>query len=107
MERETRRFEDYVEESILINNEFGIMKVHCLESVKSMYLNRDQYPYIVSLIQANDLSEIRKLCMGSNSDDYLEVMQFQDQNQQLYFVTAYDSKALHQDPQVIDIFKGN
>lgn len=105
MAEKSRRFEDYVEKSILTNNEFGIVKTNRFESVKSIFLDKGQYPHIVSLIQANDLSEIRKLPMGTNTHEYLEIMQFEDQNQHLFFVTVYDSDALYQDPQVIDIFR--
>lgn len=105
MEKKSRSFEDYVEKSILINNEFGITKVNRLESVKSTYLNRDQYPQIVSLIQENNLSEIRQLPLGDITDEFLEIMQFEDQNQEHFVVTVYDSTAITQDPQVIDLFK--
>ena len=101
-----KTFESYVTSGILANNEFGIMKVADLETVKSMYFNREDYNIITEIINAGDIGKILdEQVQEEKSEEFLIIMKFMDQESRQYIVTIYDSIFLEQDPQVIDIFK--
>lgn len=97
-------FESYVRNNILVNNKYGITDVNSLISIKSMALDRTQYPSIIELIKAKKFDVLEKLPFGEGDFEYLEVMQFYDQNNKRYIATVYSNDALEQDPQLIDIF---
>jgi hypothetical protein len=97
-------FDSIVTKSILVNNEFQITQVCNLESIRSLTLNKDQYPQIVQLIKNSDFKKIIDLPFGNNDFEYLEIMRFSDQAKKNYIVTIYSNDSLENDPQVIDIF---
>lgn len=101
------QYDDYIRRSILLNNEFGIIEMSPLEELKSMTLIREQYKEIANLARSKDVESIKNLKPSSsdNTSEYISIMQFNDQDDNLYIVTTYDSDLITQDPQVIDIFK--
>jgi len=98
-------FESYVVKGIMGNNEFGIRSINHLESIKSMNLERENYPNIVQLIRKKDYDSIRELPAGVKDFEYLEIMKFKDQDNMEYIVTVYSGDELSQDPQIIDVFQ--
>ena len=96
-------FESYVIKSILSVNDFNIISVNNLESLKSMSFDRKQYHEIIQLIKAKNFTQINSLSFGTNNFEFLEIMKFDDQNKKNYIVTVYSNNALENDPQVIDI----
>lgn len=102
----TAKFDSYVIDGILANNEYGINAVNNLVSIQSSFFKQEDYSEIEKLIKAGNVEAIKALDnKQSQADEYLEVMTFKDQNQRDYIVTVYDSNALEQDPQVIEIYK--
>lgn len=53
---------------------------------------------------SGDLPGIELLVDAGHGDDFLDVMQFNDQNGQSYIVIIYDSLELSQDPEVMEFF---
>jgi len=104
MNKEIPTFDSYVIHAIIANNEYGITNVHSLKAIKSMALDRVQYPYIKKLIIENKFNTIVELPFGENQFEYLDILEFLDQNYTRYAVTVYSNDALENDPQVIDIF---
>lgn len=107
MDPEPKTFDGYVVRGILANNLYGITEVSDLRLIKSMYLERANYPHIVSLIQDKDLAQLMKMPEGAQHptfQEYLEIVQFQSQDGQKFVATIYDSIGLWQDPQIVDIF---
>lgn len=104
MNKEIPTFDSYVINTIIANNEFGITDVNSLKSIKSMSLDREQYPYIKKLIIEKKFDKITQLPFGRNEFEYLEILEFLDQSHCKYIVTVYSNDALESDPQVIDIF---
>jgi hypothetical protein len=104
MNKEVPTFHSYVINAIIANNEYGITDVHSLKSVKSMALDRNQYPYIKKLLIESKFNAIIELPFGENEFEYLDILEFLDQNHKRYVVTVYSNNALENDPQVIDIF---
>src|SRR5512140_907166 len=91
----------------LSNNPYGITEVADLRSIKSMYFGRAVYPYIVWLLREKDLAQLMKMQGGAEHptfEEYLEIVQFQSQDEKNFIATVYDSIELWQDPQIIDIF---
>jgi hypothetical protein len=107
MEKKPKTFDEFVVRSILANKTFGITEVADLRSIKSMFLERDRYPFIVSLIRDKNLAELMKMPEGIKHptfQEYLAVIQFKSQDGLNFIATVYDSIELWQDPQIIDIF---
>lgn len=99
-------FHEYVIRGIIANNEFHITAVKNLESLKSIFFLREEYAIIEEIIKSKNIKSIKEFSEDQNeTDEYLEIMVFTDQNENKYCVTVYDSKALEQDPQVIEIYK--
>ena len=99
-------FDEYVIASVLANNQFGVTEVNNLESLKSVFFVREEYPIVEEFIEAGDVEAIKAFPEAQpRAGEYLDVMLFTDQRQKKYFVTVYDSNALEQDPQVIKIYQ--
>ncbi|WP_413668879.1 hypothetical protein ACEN9X_02360 [Mucilaginibacter sp. Mucisp86] len=99
------KYNEYVIERILANNQFGIRVVNELESLKVIYFVKDDYTAIEKLIQKNDIEAIKGITQNEIvGKEYLDLIVFKDQNAELYIVTIYDSDILEQDPQVIEIY---
>lgn len=97
--------DEYVVRSILENNQFGIKEVNNLESLKSIFFVREEYPIIEDFIKEKSIDSIKEYSEEQpNTGEYLEVMWFDDQNHKRFIVTVYDSNQLEQDPQIINIF---
>ena len=101
-------FDSYVINSILANNQFGIKEVSELRSLNDRYFVTEEYSGIEGLIRNKDLEGIELLPNNESEEkefkQFLHIMFFKDQNLIEYIVTVYDSIALEQDPQVIEIF---
>jgi hypothetical protein len=107
MEAKPETFDEYVVCDILANNSYGITEVCCLRSIKSMYLERERYPLIVSLMENENLAELMKLPEGAmppTFPEYLEIVQFESQDGRSFIATVYDSVELWQNPEIIDVF---
>lgn len=103
---EPSSFDEYVIRGILANNPFNIKEVLGLESIKSMFFIREVYFEIKKLILLKDIEGIKAFPKNQEqTGEFLEVMIFKDQVQGEYIVTVYDSNALEQDPQVIEIYR--
>lgn len=99
------KFNDYVTQSILANNQFDIILVDNLRSEKYLPFVKEEYVNIERLIQNNDLENIQiPVNLSIQKGEYLDIMSFTDQIGNFYIVTVYDSDALEQDPQVIEIY---
>ena len=107
MKAKPKTFDEYVVRDILANNSYGITEVCYLRSVKSMYLERERYPLIVSLMENKNLAELMKLPEGAmppTFPEYLEIVQFESQDGRSFIATVYDSVELWQNPEIIDVF---
>lgn len=105
MQNELSKYHNYIVRGILANNQFKINNVQELESIHSRYFLKMEYEAIESLIKEKNVDAINKLRESQRkSDEFLDILTFKDQNQFPYVVTIYDSIALEQDPQVIEIY---
>ena len=105
MEGDLSRYDEYVRESILANNSFGITQVHQLETIRSTYFDRNGYEVVQELIRKMDIEKLGQLPENRISvSGYLDVISFKDQSGRSFLVTIYDNVRLEQDPQVIEIF---
>jgi hypothetical protein len=103
--KEHLSYDDYIKRSILKNNDYGITEVNGLVDIKSMSLQREEYPKIVELIKSSNIEALADLAGPANkTSEYISIMKFSDQIDKPYIVTTYDSDEIWQDPQVIDIF---
>lgn len=100
-----KSFDDYVISDILNSNKYSITGVSEIESLTSLYFIEKQYPQILKLIDQRNLDAIKVFSNGDlKSTTILEIMKFKDQNKKDYLVTVFDSLALEQNPEVIEIY---
>ena len=92
--------------AILSDKKTNITEVHNLSSIKSMLFDRAQYSNIIELVKSCNWIQISSLVEVSAQGfrEYLDIVTFADQNQRSVVATIYDSDALWQDPQIIEIF---
>ena len=108
--KKTKTYDKYVIQSILVSNSFGILGVIGMKSIRSMYFSKHTYASVVSHIQAENITALAEISdEGSNPtfQEYLEIIQFEDQNALKYIATLYDSIELWQNPEITDVFRQN
>jgi hypothetical protein len=106
MRTEATKFDLHVIRNILVNNTFGITEVNDMESLKSIFFINEEYSEIERLIKSGNIEVIREIKESQPpTGEYLEIILFKDQNKKRYIVTVYDSNALEQDPQIIEIYQ--
>lgn len=102
----TSSFDEFVKRGILANNQFNIKEIIDLESIKSIFFVQEEYSEIEKLIFQKDIEAIKSFNENQKrTGEYMDIMIFKDQAQSEYIVTVYDSNALEQDPQVIEIYR--
>jgi hypothetical protein len=90
---------------ILADKECRITEVNELESVKYLRFNYEEYPAVEQLLKNNNWHQINETQEPDNGfREYLEIILFKDQSKRPFVAAVYDSDALEQDPQLIDIF---
>lgn len=105
IEKRINSFDKDVVNGILAINQLGIIAVNDLESLKAIFFVKEEYSEIENLIKVGDIKSIKELPERQiRTGEYLDVMLFKDQYQREYIVTVYDSDALEQDPQIIEIY---
>jgi len=98
-------YNNYIIRGVLANNQFGITEVNNIQSLKTISLIQEEYSEIEILIKAGDLAALKTLREDqSRTGEYLDILEFNDQNSRKYIVTIYDRDALEQDPQVMGIY---
>lgn len=98
-------YNDYVIRGILATNQFGITEVCDLESLKTIFLVQEDYDTIENLIREGNIELIKSLPENqARTGQYLDIILFKNQDDKRYIVTIFDSNALEQDPQVIEIY---
>ena len=101
-------FQEFVVKSIKANNDYGITEVREFRDQCSGYFVKDDYLLIEDLVIKKKFEEIQLRFEGyliPEFSEYLSVVLFKDQQNNLYAATVYDSNALEQDPQIIEIYK--
>jgi hypothetical protein len=94
-----------VKELILANNKLSITEVRNLTFLKGLNFDKEKYSSIAELIKQKRIDEIKQLPdIKPKTFEDLSIFQFNDQNDNLYVVTVYDSDELWQDPQIIEIY---
>ena len=98
------KYNSYVTAGILTKNDFGIEEVNNLESIKSLRFSFADYSKVEEYIKSGNFQLIEDSVETSQFREYLEIMQFTDQDNKRYVVSVYDSDELWQDPDVIRIY---
>lgn len=103
---ESASWDKIVTKSIINHKDFKGVDVNNLASLHSIVFKMEDYSTIALLIKANKPGNIKSFEVTTPSDlrEYLDIVQFSDENNKLYLATVYDSDAIQQDPEVLDIF---
>lgn len=105
MKSELNNWDRKIVNTILAYKEYDIIEVREMETVKSLFYNINDYAQIKKLLDLKQHDLIFKIEQpGKESEEYLFVISFKDQNNRLFFATVYDNEELWQDPQIIDLF---
>jgi len=101
-------FDDIIIKVILSANKNGVTEVKDLKSVRDLIFNSSDYIALAQLLQSNQLDVIGKIPERELPKDqlceYLMIYTFVDQNNIKYIAIIYDSDALWQDPELIELF---
>lgn len=104
MESENK-YNEFIKKIILVDKEHRFTEVNELESVKYLAFKYEEYPTIKQLLKNNNWQQINAPQESAKDfREYLEIVLFKDQNKMPFIAAIYDSDALEQDPQIIDIF---
>ncbi|HWI93660.1 MAG TPA: hypothetical protein VNT20_20405 [Flavisolibacter sp.] len=99
------KYNEFIRKIILAEKEHRFTEVNELESVKYLRFNYEEYLTIKQLVKNNNWQQINAPQEPAGSfREYLEIVLFKDQNMMPFIAAIYDSDALEQDPQIIDIF---
>ena len=95
----------FVTRIILSNKEHKITEVKNLESIGRCFFKQEEYPSILEMIKAQDWKKIDSLGFHDQPKfrEYLEIYRFQDWDGNIFVATIYDSDALDQDPEIIQL----
>lgn len=95
----------YVIQGILSINKFGIKKVSNLLSLKTICFLQSEYKEIELLIKEGDIEGVKNFREDQpRTGQYLDIILFIDQDNKQYIVTIFDSEALEQDPQIMEVY---
>ena len=100
------KWEEIITETILAVKEFGVEEVNNLESLQCLFFEEEKYPAILDLINNKNWEGIKNISNPDNKKgfrEYLDIVKFTNQRNDLCIATIYDSDELMQDPQIIDI----
>jgi hypothetical protein len=99
------KYNEFIRKIILADKEHRFKEVNELESVKYLRFNYEEYPAVKQLLKNNNWQQINETQEPDNGfREYLEIILFKDQNKSSFIASIYDSDALEQNPQLIDIF---
>jgi hypothetical protein len=105
MDRQNKSYDLHVMKHILANNEFGIKSFSDFESLSTGNFDSSCYKQIEDFIKIRDFNAIDALLKNTpRTNEYIDIIQFKDQDFKEYFVSVYDNDALEQDPQIIKIY---
>lgn len=92
--------------SIAHHKDFMGVEVNELVSLHSIIFNMEDYPAIALLLKENKIAEINTFEVNTSQKfrEYLDIVRFTDESGKKYLATVYDSDAMEQDPEVLDIF---
>ena len=100
-----KKYNDFITSIILAQKSYGFTSISELESLKYMRFDYEDYPSAKKLIEEGNWQHIKgQEQTTTDFREYLEIVRFKDQNGQTFNATIYDSDALEQGPQIIDIF---
>ena len=98
------KWDSLIIESLKANKLFKINQVNNFEHLLSSFFDKELYAKILNLIKAHDWEALKSRQVGYDfAEEFLDVIKFSDQDNKVYVATIYDSNALKQDPQLIDI----
>jgi hypothetical protein len=91
--------------TLIRSNQFGITSIDSFSYIKSLPFNQPLYQKVLMLLQTERTEEIEDPSTFSKTGfrEYLELIRFSDQQKDWYFAIVYDSDALWQDPEILDI----
>jgi hypothetical protein len=99
------RYGQHIITIILAQKEYGFTEVNEVQSLKYLRFDYEYYPLANQLIEQGHWEQIHGQEQTiSEFREYLEIVRFKDQTGKTFIATIYDSDALEQDPQIIDIF---
>src|SRR6266540_2722122 len=88
-------FNDYVIKDILSNNEFNIQKVINLKDINTFFFHQGIHAEVEKIINEKRFDDLlNETISQERCSDYLSIMSFEDEKDQKFLVTIYDSDDL-------------
>jgi len=105
MENTPKKFDQFVTKVILTDKEYSFTDVNELQCLKSIQFDFEHYSSVKKLIEEGKWEQVEEVQEQTGElRMYLIIVRFKNQNGKTFIATIYDSDALEQDPQIIDIF---
>src|SRR3954470_20987982 len=102
MNGQPNSYDALIMKNILANNEFGIKSFTDFKSLATGNVDSSYYSEIENFIKAGDFIAIdRLLDKIPRTVQYIDVIDFSDQDLKRYVARVYDSDALEQKPEVL------
>ena len=103
---QTNTWDKIILKLLLNDKNFVFKNITQVDTLFSLLFDSRKYPEIKSLIQKNDLVSLKGFDQhfSETFSEYLDVVQFADQDNKFFIATIYDSAELWQDPMILDIF---
>jgi hypothetical protein len=106
MNGQPNSYDALVMKNILANNEFGIKSFTDFKSLATGNFDSSYYSEIDNFIKTRNFIAIETMLDKiPRTEQYIEVIDFSDQDLKRYVATVYDSDALEQKPEVIKIYR--
>ena len=97
-------YEGLIEKSILVNQAFNCTQLSNLQIIETLQSYHDRLLEVATILENGFYSKISEIKDFQRSFDYLTIIKFIDQNQNIFYGIVYDSDELWQDPVVTQIF---
>ena len=105
MNDEANNYNGYIIKDILSNNEFNIQKVINLKDINTFFFHQGIHAEVEKIINEKRFEDLVNETISQECcSDYLSIMSFEDEKEQKFLATIYDSDDLWQNPVVVKIF---
>ena len=105
MDYDNAKYNKLVADRLIASQIFDISLVSKLESLNTFYFVQEDYQYVEKLIKENNIKAIKELKADKpNTGEILDILFFENQNQEKFIVTIYDNNFLEQDPAIIKVY---
>jgi hypothetical protein len=107
MDTNLEKYYSFINGRIVGGNSFGINRITTIESRGTYRYTSEIFDEIKNAINSNRPLPQKNFIASAGLKEYLDLFYLEDQNGRHFFALVYDNDALEQDPEIIEILKGD